>query len=153
VTRSQLRATIVTDRAMWVRRMLEGLRSLPGKGEESFLSDARTVAAAESYLRRGLEALLGLGRHIVAKGFGRAVVEYKDIPITLHEIGILAEREAGLLRDMAGYRNRLVHFYSEVTPQEIFHIRSSRLTDIEDVLSALLRWLQAHPELMDQSQG
>jgi len=133
--------------------MLEGLRSLPGKSEESFLSDARTVAAAESYLRRGLEALLDLGRHIVAKGFGRAVVEYKDIPITLHEIGILAEREAGLLRDMAGYRNRLVHFYSEVTPQEIFHIRSSRLTDIEDVLSALLRWLQAHPELMDQSQG
>jgi uncharacterized protein YutE (UPF0331/DUF86 family) len=54
---------------------------------------------------------------------------------------------------MAGYRNRLVHFYSEVTPQEIFHIRSSRLTDIEDVLSALLHWLQAHPELMDQSQG
>ena len=153
MTRSQLRATIVTDRAMWVRRMLEGLRSLPGKSEESFLSDARTVAAAESYLRRGLEALLDLGRHIVAKGFGRAVVEYKDIPITLHEIGILAEREAGLLRDMAGYRNRLVHFYSEVTPQELFHIRSSRLADIEDVLSALLHWLQAHPELIDHSQG
>jgi uncharacterized protein YutE (UPF0331/DUF86 family) len=133
--------------------MLEGLRSLPGESEVSFQSDPRTVAAAESYLRRGLEALLDLGRHVVAKGFGRAVVEYKDIPITLHEIGILAEREAGLLRDMAGYRNRLVHFYSEVTPQEIFHIRSSRLADIEDVLSALLCWLQAHPELMDQSQG
>lgn len=153
MTPSRIRATIIADRASWVRRMLEGLRSLPGESEVSFHSDPRTVAAAESYLRRGLEALLDLGRHIVAKGFGRVVVEYKDIPITLHEIGILAEREAGLLRDMAGYRNRLVHFYSEVTPQELFHIRSSRLADIEDVLSALLHWLQAHPELMDQSQG
>ncbi len=54
-----------------------------------------------------------------------------------------------LLRDMAGYRNRPVHFYSEVTPQELFHIRSSRLTGIEKILSALLQWLGAHPELMN----
>lgn len=148
---SRMRATIIADRASWVRRMLEGLRSLPGESAESFQCDPRTVAATESYLRRGLEALLDLGRHILAKGFSRAVVEYKDIPIQLLEIGVLAEREAGLLRDMAGYRNRLVHFYSEVTPQELFHIRSSRLADIEDVLSALLHWLQAHPELMDQT--
>lgn len=150
---SRIRAAIIADRASWVRRMLEGLRSLPGESEESFQCDPRTVAAAESYVRRGLEALLDIGRHILAKGFSRAVVEYKEIPITLRAIGVLAEREADLLRDMAGYRNRLVHFYSEVTPQELFHIRSSRLTDIEDVLSALLHWLQAHPELMDQSAG
>lgn len=130
--------------------MLESLRSLPGEDMESFFGDARTIAAAESYLRRALEALLDLGRHILAKGFGRVVVEYKDIPLQLREIGALGEQEAGLLRDMAGYRNRLVHFYSEVTAQELFHIRSSRLTDIEKVLSALLQWLQTHPELMDQ---
>lgn len=130
--------------------MLESLRSLPGEDMESFLGDARTLAAAESYLRRALEALLDLGRHILAKGFGRVVVEYKDIPLQLREIGALGDQDAGLLRDMAGYRNRLVHFYSEVTAQELFHIRSSRLTDIEKVLSALLQWLQTHPELMDR---
>jgi len=32
-------------------------------------SDPRNVASAESYLRRGLEALLDLGRHLLAKGF------------------------------------------------------------------------------------
>jgi uncharacterized protein YutE (UPF0331/DUF86 family) len=150
VTRSLVRAAIIADRVSWVRRMLEGLRSLPSDNLDTFLSDPRTIAAAESYVRRGLEALLDLGRHVLAKGFGRAVVEYKDIPLQLRENGVLGEREAGLLRDMAGYRNRLVHFYSEVTPQELFHIRSSRLTDIEEVLSGLLHWLQAHPELMDR---
>lgn len=150
MTRSQVRAAVIADRVSWVRRMLEGLRSLPADSLDSFLSDSRTVAAAESYVRRGLEALLDLGRHVLAKGFGRAVVEYKDIPLQLREVGVLSEREAGLLRDMAGYRNRLVHFYSEVTPQELFHIRSSRLVDIEDVLSGLLRWLKAHPELIDR---
>jgi uncharacterized protein YutE (UPF0331/DUF86 family) len=150
MTRSQVRAAIVADRTSWVRRMVEGLRSLLAGSMESFLSDSRTVAAAESSLRRGLEALLDLGRHVLAKGVGRAVVEYQDIPLELRGTGVLGERDAGLLRDMAGYRNRLVHFYSEITPEELFHIRSSRLTDIEDVLSALLCWLQAHPEVMDR---
>jgi uncharacterized protein YutE (UPF0331/DUF86 family) len=109
--------------------MMEGLWSLPGDNLESFLSDARTVEAAESYLRRGLEVLLDLGRHILAKGFGRAVVEYKEIPLQLREIGALGERDTGLLRDMAGYRNRLVHFYREVIHQELCHIRSARLID------------------------
>ncbi len=131
--------------------MVAGLRSLPGESFESFRSDPRTVAAAESYLPRGLEALLDLGRHVLAKGFGRAVVEYKDIPIQLRDIGVLGEQEARLLQDMAGYRNRLVHFYSEVTPRELFDIRSTRLTDIEVVLSTLLQWLQPHPDLMDQT--
>jgi hypothetical protein len=71
VTRSQVRAAIIADRVSWVRRMLEGLRSLPSDNMDAFLSDPRTVAAAESYVRRGLEALLDLGRHLLAKGFGR----------------------------------------------------------------------------------
>lgn len=131
--------------------MLKGLRSLPGNSLESFRADPQTVAAAESYLRRALEALLDLGRHILAKGFGRAVVEYKDIPIGLRNDGVLTESESGLLREMAGYRNRMVHFYSEVTTEELFHIRSSRLPDIERVLSALLEWVQSHPDLVDRS--
>lgn len=131
--------------------MVEALRALPGESLHAFQGDPRTVAAAESYLRRGLEALLDLGRHILARGFGHAVVEYKEIAVRLREKGVLGESEAGLLRELAGYRNRMVHFYSEVTTEELFHIRSSRLADIERVLSALLQWLNAHPELIDHT--
>jgi hypothetical protein len=34
-------------------------------------------------LRRSLEALMDLGRHIVAKGFGRGVTEYREIESVL----------------------------------------------------------------------
>lgn len=71
-------------------------------------------------MRRGIEALLDRGRHILAKGFSRAVVEYKDIPLQLREIGVLGEREARLLREITGYRNQLAHFYSEVLPKNCF---------------------------------
>lgn len=38
------------------------------------------VAAGESFLRRALEVLLDLGRHVLAKGFGRVVPEYVSSP-------------------------------------------------------------------------
>ena len=75
-----------------------------------FFADRRNVWTAESCFRRALEALLDLGRHILTKGFSLGVSEYKEIATRLGEQGVLSQGEAELLRTLAGYRNRLVHF-------------------------------------------
>ncbi len=49
-----------------VVRMLDGMASLPLGSEAELLADPRMVAAGESYLRRALEALFDLGRHLLA---------------------------------------------------------------------------------------
>jgi len=67
---------------------MHNVRSLPLNSLEDFGEDPRTPAAAESYLRRCLEALLDLGRHILAKGFGRAAAEYKVIADELKAVGV-----------------------------------------------------------------
>ena len=54
-------------------------KSLTRPGLHEFTSGPLNAPAAESYLRRALEALMDLGRHILAKGFGRGVAEYKKI--------------------------------------------------------------------------
>jgi len=101
-------------------------------------------------LRRALEALLDLGRHILAKGFGVGVSEYKEIATELARHEVLTSREADLLRTLAGYRNRMVHFYHEVSPEELYEICAFRLTDVERLASAYRRWLKAHPERLDE---
>ena len=116
------------------------------QNRDTFLADPRNIGAAESYLRRGLEALLDVGRHILAKGFGLAVSEYKEIGAALRRQGVLAEDEAKTLRMMAGYRNRLVHFYYEVTAEELYQICVHELSDVERISDAYRRWLNAHPE-------
>lgn len=146
-----LRQRIVADRAAWIRRMLARLRSLPLASWEEFQSDQRNVAAAESYLRRALEALLDLGRHMLAKGFGEGVTEYKEIATRLVERGVLDRSQSLCLQQLAGYRNRLVHFYHEVSERELYEICRDQLGDVERVLNALLDWLAAHPELVDRT--
>jgi uncharacterized protein YutE (UPF0331/DUF86 family) len=151
MTPSQLRAKVVAERADWVNRMLANLRKLPMGSYAAFKSDPRNIAAAESYLRRALEALLDMGRHILAKGFGQAITEYKDVAKNLAQFNVLDQNKGDLLREMAGYRNRLVHFYHEVSDQELYEICTQRLSDFEMLLKAMTDWIKSHPEMIDQS--
>ena len=78
---SRVRVTIVLEKSALVDAMLRGLSTLPLASLEAFESDSRNAAAAESYLRRALEALLDLGRHLVAKALGERTLEYKQIAL------------------------------------------------------------------------
>lgn len=49
------------------------------------LISAVVVADRVAWIRRMLEALLDLGRYILAKGFARGISEYKAIATTLAE--------------------------------------------------------------------
>jgi uncharacterized protein YutE (UPF0331/DUF86 family) len=151
VNESRVREKVVVERAAWVRDMLAGIRRLPIGNPGEFAADPRNAAAAESFLRRALEALLDLGRHLLAKGFAKAVVEYKQVATQLQAEGVLSAEEADVLRAMAGYRNRIVHFYDEVGVDELLAICDERLGDIERVVDAILRWIDANPGRVDRS--
>jgi hypothetical protein len=50
--------------------MIDEIEMLPLSDHDQFMADSRNVWTAESCLRHGLEALLDVGRHILAKRFG-----------------------------------------------------------------------------------
>ena len=50
---------------------------------------------------------------------------------------------------MAGYRNRPVHFYDEVTDEELFEICTQQAGDVGGLLDALLGWVRRHPEKVE----
>jgi len=149
MTSALIRAAIVLEKAAWVNNMIAAIRKLPLADYEEFIADARTPAAAESYLRRALESLLDMGRHILAKGFAIAAPEYKQIAEMLIQQGILSREEGAILRQMAGYRNRMVHFYDEISSEELHEICTKGLSDIARVSGALLTWLREHPDKVD----
>jgi uncharacterized protein YutE (UPF0331/DUF86 family) len=149
LTPGEISRRVATDRLAWIAEMLEQIRELPLGDRDQFFADERDVWTAESCLRRALEALLDLGRHILAKGFGTAVTEYKEIAEQAQAHGILSAEAAGLLRVLAGYRNRLVHFYHEVEPEDLFNVCSDNLGDVEQLAQAYTDWLASHPEAID----
>ena len=151
MTPALIREKVLAERCKWVREMLNNLRSLPTESPEIFRSDPRNFPAAESYLRRALEAVLDLGRHLLAKGFGEPVAEYKQIGQELRKFQVLSEGRAKDLQILAGYRNRMVHFYDEISDQEIYEIITRELGDIEGVLEEISKWVKEHPDMIDRS--
>lgn len=146
----RLDASVIGTKLDALLEMLRGIESLPLASLEELTADPRMVAAGESYLRRALEALLDLGRHLLAKGFGIAAVEYKDVPRRLGEVGVLDFAHAELLTRMAGYRHRLVHEYHKVEAAELYTILSEHRADLALLGETLRSWIAGQPERLDR---
>jgi len=151
MTSGNVSARVIGRRLKMIEGLLRQIRALPLDSLAAFLADSKNYPAAESCLRRCLEALLDIGRHILAKGYGAAASEYKEIPKLLRKYAAVAEDETQTLNTLAGYRNRLVHFYYEVTEEELYRICAQELGDIERVADAFRRWVKQHPDKMEQA--
>ena len=93
-------------------------------------------AIAEHYLRRALEAVFDIGNHILSRLPEGRAYSYKEIAVKLGESGIVSREfaEKKLIK-MAGYRNRLTHFYSEVTSEEMYYIILKNLDDFIEFIN------------------
>ena len=140
---SNLNIKLIEDRLGIINKFIAKLKKLSYLNEEDFLKDD-TPAIAESYIRRSLEALFDIGRHIIAKTAGKGIVEYKDIANALGNMGVITKEHAERLRLMAGYRNRLVHFYHEVTDKELYSILKNNLSDMEDFVKLIKTFIEKY---------
>ena len=140
---SNLNIKLIEDRLGFVNQAVFKLKKLARLTEKEFLIDD-TPAIAESYLRRLLEAIFDIGRHIISKTAGKGIVEYKEIAGALGKNKIITDNCAEKLRLMAGYRNRLVHFYQEVSDKELYSIVKTNLTDVENFVKQIMVFIDKY---------
>ncbi len=117
------------DLALIQEYLLE-LEQLASLSAAEFQANSLYPAAAESFLRRTLEAIFDINRHIVAKSFGKKEVEYKGVARVLGEKKVFSAKMVKKLVKMAGYRNRMVHFYQEISVAELQRILKKDLPDV-----------------------
>lgn len=131
---------LVAQRLELINNWLKNLKGLSNLPYENFVSDSLYSAAAESYLRRSLEAIFDIGRHVLAKsGSLELAGEYKSIAKGLAGNKFVSDSLGKKLIQMAGYRNRMVHFYSMVTEKELYDILQDNLSYIEQ-FTMEIRW-------------
>ena len=140
---SNLNTKLIEDRLGFIYQAIVKLRKLSYLDAKDFL-DGDNPAIAESYLRRALEAIFDIARHIIAKTARKGLVEYKEVAGALGEQGVISQGQAEKLRLMAGYRNRLIHFYHEIGDRELYLILTNNLSDIEDYVREIKAYLEAY---------
>jgi uncharacterized protein YutE (UPF0331/DUF86 family) len=120
----------IHTRLSYIEDSVNSLERFKGISFEKFHADSDNFRIAFYDLHRALEAVMDIGSHILSRIPGARPSSYKDIPMLLVKHKIIPSKFASeKLLKMAGYRNRMVHFYGEITEKELYEIIQKDLKD------------------------
>ncbi len=86
---------------------------------------------------------MDIGSHILSRIPGARPASFKDIPRLLEKYKMIPSDFANQsLARMAGYRNRMVHFYGEITERELYAIIQEELGDLYSFIGFIERVLK-----------
>lgn len=133
---------LITERIGIIQSSVKRLAALAVMPLEQFCENEDAVDIAENRLRRALEALFDLGRHLVVKSGLGIPSDYRSVLEKLKEGKIIPPEFAQQIMGMAGYRNRLVHEYNKITPAELHEILQTRLSNLTLFCNYIVDYLQ-----------
>lgn len=120
-----------------VRRLTE-LSHLP---ESDFVNDFRNSESAKYLLIVAAEAAIDLCNHIVARSGGRAPEDYADCFAVSTDLNVITPELANRLKQLARFRNLLVHLYWQVDNQRVYQFLQNDLNDLDLYLQQVHAWL------------
>lgn len=112
-----------------IEEALKEMESFKTMDIDEFVKNKKNYIIAEYYLRRALEGILTVGSHFLSR-LGARTKDYQDIIVSLGKHGLIPVDFAEKNKNLAEYRNRLVHIYWEVTPEELYTVINQHFEDI-----------------------
>jgi uncharacterized protein YutE (UPF0331/DUF86 family) len=138
----KIKKKIILERIDIIQKSLDQLNKLKSLTLGRFMLP-ENFAIAEHYLRYALEATFDICAHVLSRIPGAQVEEYKKMAIEMGRQNLIPMKFAqNQLYKMAGYRNRLTHFYFEITPKEMYQILKENLGDFEIFLKYIKKLLR-----------
>ncbi|HKL75591.1 MAG TPA: DUF86 domain-containing protein [Halanaerobiales bacterium] len=132
---------VVLDRISIIKNSLKRLKEISKLSKQEFKNNDDYFAIAEHHLRRSLEAVIDLGRHICVKEDLGQPQDYTEVFDILNNGGVLSKEFTENIRGMAGYRNRLVHMYNQIDKEEIYQILQERLDDFDIFTNEIMNYI------------
>lgn len=120
-------------------QFLAVLRQLSQTELEAYLKDVVLIGSMRYYLQVSIECCLDVAAHVISSERYRAPKDYADTFTVLEENGIIPAELGHRLRQMAKFRNRLIHLYGEIDDQAVYRIACEDLDDIEAFKTAILK--------------
>ncbi len=137
-----VRAEFIEDRLAQIRTSSARLMKMQNLTKDQFQANPDYYALAEHHLRRSLESMFDIGRHIIAKkGLGKPEI-YSHIFELLGQHGVISPEFSKQIKKMAGYRNRLIQDCFHITAEELHNLINTRLEDFEQFSKFIVEFLE-----------
>lgn len=120
---------------------LNDLRSASDITRETYLNDIRAQRFVERTLQIAIECCLDVIHHIISDEGFREPNSYADGFKVLAENGVLPNDAVENYRLMTQFRNRLVHYYEKIDPEQVFAIFRGKLDTFDTFKAEIEGWL------------
>jgi len=124
-----------------LRRSVGRLRELSKLSQEDFLNDPDKIGSSKYHFIVAIESSIDMCNHVIARNGYRVPEDYADTFKVMAEAGAFDADFSDDLRNMAKFRNRLVHLYWQVDDQQVYEIIRNRLDDFKKFLDFISRFL------------
>lgn len=131
-----------------LRKSVARLTDIAKLPQDEFLNDPDKIGSTKYHFIVAIESSIDMCNHIISRNGYRVPEDYGDTFRVMGEVGALDTDFSDDLRNMAKFRNRLVHLYWEVDDQQLYEILQNRLVDFKkflDSLASFLRWQNHTP--------
>lgn len=143
MTPAPLDPNVILPRIQGIQEDLVALKKTAKMSLETF-AQGPYFGDANYRLHRILEGIFNISNHLLSRlpGASKGLTTYRDIALRMGEKNLIPKDFSNaVLVPMAGFRNRLVHGYADITPKEIHDLLLEHLKDVETFLSHLKKVL------------
>jgi len=109
---------------------------------QEFAADFMRVESAKHLLQVSIECCLDISHHIIASERFRSPKTYVESFEILAAEGVLPTEHLPKFKQMARFRNRLVHIYWELDEADLYQILQSHLGDFDQFARSIVAFLQ-----------
>jgi len=113
---------------------------------EAYLQDKILIGSAERYLQLAIETCLNIGNRIASLEQINTNIKppetYSDIFENLYLLKLIDKDFSADLKNMAGFRNRLVHMYWDLDNSLVYDIIQNRLGSFEKFIKIISSYLK-----------
>ena len=125
-----------------LRKSVARLKSIGQLSFEEFFKDPDKIGSSKYHFIVAIESCIDMCNHVIARNGYRVPDDYGDTFIVMSETGAFDSDFAETLRNMAKFRNRLVHLYWELDERQVYDILQTRLVDFKKFLDYLAKFLE-----------
>ena len=131
----------VEDRIDRIRRFSTDLEEFGRIPREDFRANRERQYAVLHAMQNAIEECIEIASHIVSADRLGAPTDYAHLFSLLEENRIIPASVAEAMRQMARFRNRIVHLYWDLDLDLVYEYLTGRLGDFDPYLAAIEKYL------------
>ena len=132
----------VEDRIDRIRRYKRDLEEFGRIPRDAFRANRERQYAVLHAMQNAIEGCIEIASHIVSADHLGAPTDYAQLFSLLEENQVIPPPTADAMRQMARFRNRIVHLYWDMDLDLVYEYLTGRLGDFDSYLTAIEAYLE-----------